>query len=79
MDATEVPLRLSVKLAEAPVWLTDFVGQTVTLFWHGVSPELTSKKNGFRFKVDPTRLMQESQWPSVRSDRVIRCSQSARC
>ena len=23
-----------------------------TLFWHGVSPELTSKKNGFRFKVD---------------------------
>ncbi|WP_228933821.1 hypothetical protein [Paraburkholderia saeva] len=52
VEATEVPLRLSVKLAEAPSWLTDFVGQTVTLFWHGVSPELTSKKNGFRFKVD---------------------------
>ncbi|HKU28818.1 MAG TPA: hypothetical protein VJQ54_25325 [Candidatus Sulfotelmatobacter sp.] len=52
VDATEVPLRLSVKLAEAPAWLTDFVGQTVTLFWHGVSPELASNKNGFRFKVD---------------------------
>ena len=52
VDATEVPLRLSVKMNEAPVWLTDLVGQTVTLFWHGVSPELAPRKNGFRFKVD---------------------------
>lgn len=51
-DTTEVPLRLSVKLDGAPAWLTDLVGQTVTLFWHGVSPELAPKKNGFRFKVD---------------------------
>ncbi|CAJ0774568.1 hypothetical protein R8510_03940 [Ralstonia chuxiongensis] len=52
VDSTEVPLRLPVNLAEAPSWLTDLVDQRVTLFWHGKSPELSAKKNGFGFKVD---------------------------
>lgn len=48
----DVPVRLPVREDKAPCWLTELVGRPVTIFWHGVIPELTMKKDAYRFGVD---------------------------
>lgn len=51
-----VPLRLAVREDQAPRWLTELVNRPATIFWHGVMPELTPKKDAYRFAVDFDKL-----------------------
>lgn len=51
-----VPLRLAVNEDHAPCWLAQLVNRPATLFWHSAIPELNSKRDAYRFKVDFEKL-----------------------